>query len=163
LSYHMLADIRAFQHAFEVKPGPESIALYRDLIVEEFGKELPEAFAKYDADPENSEAVCEVIDAALDSVYVLLGLIYVMGIEPQPHWDEIQRANIDKIKHPCADCQATGEIVNPANVEQLIPCPTCNRNGHVYKIKRREDGKVLKPDNWRPPNHLPILERSRIK
>jgi predicted HAD superfamily Cof-like phosphohydrolase len=58
------------------------------LIEEEF-KELKEAIAAGD--------VVETYDAAIDIVYVTLGLLVEMGIDIQPGWDEVQRSNMSKL------------------------------------------------------------------
>jgi predicted HAD superfamily Cof-like phosphohydrolase len=40
----------------------------------------------------------ETIDALLDIVYIALGTAYMCGFDTQAHWDEIQRANMSKVR-----------------------------------------------------------------
>lgn len=93
-------------------PGRLSQAdLYMDLVAEEFN-ELHEAVIKKD--------IVETADACADLIWVVEGLMYSLGIDPQTVWDEVARSNMSKI--------VEGKLV------------------------KREDGKVLKPDTFRPPN-----------
>lgn len=70
----------------------------------------------------DSEDIVEIADAIADSIYVLVGMALEYGIPLQAVWDEVQRSNMAK-QEP-----GTG------------------------KVKRRADGKILKPDGWTPPN-----------
>lgn len=85
--------------------------LYMDLVTEEFN-ELTQAVIKKD--------IVETADACADLIWVVEGLMYSLGIDPQTVWDEVARSNMSKI--------VEGKLV------------------------KREDGKVLKPDTFRPPN-----------
>ena len=64
----------------------------------------------------------EQLDALIDIIVVATGAIHSMGIDPQEAWDEVIKTNLAKID------PATG------------------------KVKKRADGKVLKPEGWKPPN-----------
>lgn len=64
----------------------------------------------------------EQLDALVDILVVTIGAIYSMGIDPQEAWDEVMRTNLAKI------------------------------DPNTGKVLKREDGKVLKPDGWVPPN-----------
>lgn len=93
-------------------PGRLSQAdLYMDLVTEEFN-ELSEAVNKKD--------IVETADACADLVWVVEGLMYSLGIDPQTVWDEVAKSNHSK------------------TVEG--------------KLIKREDGKVLKPETFQPPN-----------
>lgn len=63
----------------------------------------------------------EQLDACMDMIWVILGYCYMKGYDVSGAWNEVSRSNLDKID------TATG------------------------KVKKREDGKVLKPDGWKPP------------
>lgn len=63
----------------------------------------------------------ESLDALLDIIVVTVGAIHSLGADGKGAWKEVMRSNFAK--------------VDP-------------RTG---KVRRREDGKVLKPDNWEPP------------
>jgi predicted HAD superfamily Cof-like phosphohydrolase len=70
----------------------------------------------------NDDDKVEQLDALVDILVVTIGAIHSMGINPQEAWDEVMRTNLAKID------SATG------------------------KVLKREDGKVLKPEGWTPPN-----------
>ena len=121
------------QHASE-----EMVGLYRSLVEEEF-IELNEAF--YDND------TVEMADACIDIIYVAIGLLHAIGLNPQPLWDEVQRSNMSKfLLEACVFCGTAG-------------CDRCNGEGEFYKVLRREDGKILKGPKYFPPNLRPIVER----
>lgn len=63
----------------------------------------------------------EKLDACMDMIWVILGFCYMKGYNVEGAWNEVARSNLAKI-----DTQ-TG------------------------KVKKREDGKVLKPEGWTPP------------
>ena len=64
----------------------------------------------------------EMLDALVDIIVVTIGAIHSMGADAEGAWNEVMRTNLDKID------KTTG------------------------KVRKREDGKVLKPDGWIPPN-----------
>jgi len=109
--------MRAGDQNVEIKnagfyPGRLSQAdLYMDLVTEEFN-ELSEAVNKKD--------IIETADACADLIWVVEGLMYSLGIDPQTVWDEVAKSNHSK------------------TVEG--------------KLIKREDGKVLKPETFQPPN-----------
>jgi len=70
----------------------------------------------------------EQLDALIDILVVTVGALHSMGVNADGAWKEVMRSNFDK--------------VDP-------------RTG---RVKKREDGKVLKPEGWEPPrlkNYLP--------
>lgn len=69
----------------------------------------------------------EQIDALIDILVVTVGAIHSIGADGEGAWNEVMKTNFAKIDHE------TG------------------------KVRKREDGKVLKPDNWQPPNLLIYL------
>jgi len=64
----------------------------------------------------------ETLDALIDILVVTIGAIYSMGADGEGAWNEVMRTNMAKID------------------------PTTG------KVRKREDGKVLKPEGWQPPN-----------
>ena len=64
----------------------------------------------------------EVLDALIDILVVTIGAIHSMGSDAEGAWNEVMRTNFAKID------SATG------------------------KVRKRADGKVLKPDGWTSPN-----------
>ena len=63
----------------------------------------------------------EIFDALLDIIVVCIGAGYSLGLPMQAGWEEVVRSNMAKVD------------------------PT---TGYV---RRREDGKILKPEGWTPP------------
>lgn len=115
------------QHQFmtttQQKPNA---SLYLELVKEEVVHELLPAWERYRTGP-TSENLTEVVDGAIDGIYVLAGLLNSL-IGPDKAkmcWDEVQRSNMSK--------------VGPDGV------------------KFREDGKVLKPVTYFPPDLFSIL------
>ena len=64
----------------------------------------------------------EQLDACFDMIWVIIGYMKARGWDCERSWDEGAQSNLSKID------QVTG------------------------MVKRREDGKILKPDGWKPPN-----------
>jgi len=69
----------------------------------------------------------EVLDALIDILVVTIGAIHSMGADGEGAWKEVMATNFAKID------RETG------------------------KVRKREDGKVLKPLGWEPPNIAPYL------
>jgi len=69
----------------------------------------------------------EQLDALIDILVVTIGAIHSMGADAEGAWKEVMRTNFAKIDHE------TG------------------------KVRKREDGKVLKPTGWTPPNLGPFV------
>jgi predicted HAD superfamily Cof-like phosphohydrolase len=63
----------------------------------------------------------EQLDALIDILVVTAGAIHSLGADGSNAWDEVMRTNFAKVD------PVTG------------------------KVRRREDGKILKPENWQPP------------
>jgi len=69
----------------------------------------------------------ETLDALIDILVVTIGAIHSMGADGEGAWKEVMRSNFAKIDHD------TG------------------------RVRKREDGKVLKPVGWAPPDLKPFL------
>lgn len=63
----------------------------------------------------------ECLDALIDILVVTVGAIHSLGADGEGAWNEVMRTNFAKID------PATG------------------------RVNKREDGKVLKPEGWKPP------------
>lgn len=74
-----------------------------------------------------TDDIVEVADALADLIYVTVGTALEYGIPLDRVWDEVHRSNMAKIDH------ATG------------------------KVHKRADGKVLKPEGWKPPDIAAII------
>jgi hypothetical protein len=75
-----------------------------------------------------SDNEVEELDACMDMIWVILGYCYMKGFNVEGAWNEVARSNLAKID------ATTG------------------------KVKKREDGKVLKPEGWTPPNLTPFVK-----
>ena len=71
----------------------------------------------------------EQLDALLDIIVVTIGAINSMGADGEGGWKEVMATNFAKID------KETG------------------------KVRKREDGKVLKPVGWVPPNLEPFVKK----
>jgi len=71
----------------------------------------------------------ETLDALIDILVVTIGAIHSIGADAEGAWKEVMRTNFAKID------KETG------------------------KVRKREDGKVLKPVGWEPPNLEPFLKK----
>jgi predicted HAD superfamily Cof-like phosphohydrolase len=71
----------------------------------------------------------EQLDALIDILVVTIGAIHSMGADAEGAWKEVMRTNFAKID---------------------------NETG---KVRKREDGKVLKPTGWHPPVLSPYLTK----
>lgn len=71
----------------------------------------------------------DTLDALIDILVVTIGAIHSMGADGEGAWIEVMRSNFAKIDHD------TG------------------------KVLKREDGKVLKPEGWKPPELARYLNK----
>ena len=69
----------------------------------------------------------EQLDALIDILVVTIGALHSMGADAEGAWKEVMNTNFAKID------KETG------------------------KVRKREDGKVLKPLGWVPPNLTPFI------
>jgi predicted HAD superfamily Cof-like phosphohydrolase len=76
----------------------------------------------------NNQDSVEQLDALIDILVVTIGAIHSMGADAEGAWKEVMRTNFAKI------------------------------NKETGKVEKREDGKVLKPDGWTPPNLEPYVK-----
>ena len=70
----------------------------------------------------------EQLDALIDILVVTIGALHSMGADAEGAWKEVLQTNLAKID------PATGKVI------------------------KREDGKVLKPEGWKPPNLAGFLK-----
>ena len=67
------------------------------------------------------------LDALIDILVVTIGAIHSLGADPEGAWKEVMSTNFAKID------KQTG------------------------RVRKREDGKVLKPAGWTPPDLEPFV------
>jgi predicted HAD superfamily Cof-like phosphohydrolase len=75
-----------------------------------------------------SEDRLEQLDALIDILVVTIGALHSFGADAEGAWKEVMQTNFAKID------RETG------------------------RVRKREDGKVLKPQGWEPPNLKPFLK-----
>lgn len=78
---------------------------------------------------QESEDDTETLDALIDILVVTIGAIHSMGADGEGAWKEVMATNFAKID------RETG------------------------KVRKREDGKVLKPIGWTAPNLTTFLKK----
>jgi len=107
-----------------------------DQSVNEFNKDqfnlyvtLIEEEANELADAITAHNQIETVDALIDILVVTIGALHSMGADAEGAWKEVMMTNFAKIDRD------TG------------------------KVCKREDGKVLKPVDWTPPNLEPYLTK----
>jgi predicted HAD superfamily Cof-like phosphohydrolase len=76
----------------------------------------------------NDNDPVEQLDALIDILVVTIGAIHSGGFDAEGAWKEVMRTNFAKIDHE------TG------------------------KVRKREDGKVLKPIGWTAPDLKPFVK-----
>lgn len=72
----------------------------------------------------------EQLDALLDIIVVSIGAIHSMGADAEGAWTEVINSNYAKI------------------------------DWSTKKVRKREDGKVLKPEGWQPPQLEKFLKKT---
>jgi predicted HAD superfamily Cof-like phosphohydrolase len=77
----------------------------------------------------NNHDQLETLDALIDILVVTIGAVHSMGADGEGAWREVMNTNFAKID------KDTG------------------------KVRKREDGKVLKPVGWTPPDLKPFLTK----
>ncbi len=106
-----------------------------DQTVEEFNQEqfkmylgLIEEEYKELKEAINNHDQLETLDALIDILVVTIGTIHSAGYDAEGAWKEVMNTNFAKID------KETG------------------------KVRKREDGKVLKPIGWTPPDLKPFVK-----
>jgi predicted HAD superfamily Cof-like phosphohydrolase len=69
----------------------------------------------------------EQLDALIDILVVTIGAVRAGGFDGEGAWEEVMKTNFAKI------------------------------DPETGKVRKREDGKVLKPEGWRPPELAPFI------
>ena len=91
---------------------------------------LIEEESKELADAITAHDEVETLDALIDILVVTIGAIHSMGADAEGAWKEVMKTNFAKID------RETG------------------------KVRKREDGKVLKPIGWVPPELSPFVKKN---
>ena len=72
----------------------------------------------------------EQVDALIDILVVTIGALHSMGADAEGAWKEVMKTNFAKI------------------------------DSETGKVRKREDGKVLKPIGWNPPDLKPFVKKN---
>jgi predicted HAD superfamily Cof-like phosphohydrolase len=121
-------DVHAFHLKFDLPPPvtprllDEETFEFRRRFLEEELTELVEAQLEGD--------MVKAADALVDLVYVALGTAVMMGLPWQELWDNVQRANMAKVRAQSADESKRGSTLD-----------------------------VVKPPGWNAPDHSRTLLR----
>lgn len=140
---------KQFMDAMEVPTGTlPVIQMSYELVKEEMGRELPEAMDKFfdlvareGTDEaaildETLDVLAEVADAIVDSVYVLYQLSNALELPYDALFYEVHRSNMSK--------------------RTQLPDGS-------FKVIKREDGKVLKPESFSKPNLRGIIAAAVLR
>ena len=103
--------------------------MYLNLIKEEYNELLEAQGLDVNHIRINDPDPVETLDALIDILVVVTGAIHSMGADGEGAWDEVMRTNFAKI------------------------------DPETGKVMKRDDGKVLKPDGWLPPNLAPFIKK----
>ncbi len=76
----------------------------------------------------NANDDAEILDACFDMIWVIVGYMKSRGWDCEQAWDEGAKSNLSKID------PLTGYV------------------------KKREDGKILKPEGWQPPDFTKFVK-----
>lgn len=135
-------DVRDFHRTFRLPVRDEPFVpdtLERGLRVRLQQEETDElATASIQGD------VVGVADALADIVYIAYGTAAVYGIDLDAVLGEVHRSNMEKLPS-CDWCHGSRS--------DCSPCGGTGKGSPVY----RADGKVLKPEGWRPPDIGKVL------
>jgi len=142
----VFSDQKTFMTTSGQKASPKTADLYKRLVDEEV-EELELAWRMYERHPEHTVPLTDVADACIDIIYVVIGLLHSLDLDPQELWDEVQRSNMSKfVLEPCIFCGTKG-------------CEQCNGQGEFYKAIKREDGKILKPSTYFKPDLISLIHK----
>jgi NTP pyrophosphatase (non-canonical NTP hydrolase) len=140
MQFIMLAEQEVFPLRQVLDPQtkiPHSAILYQKLIIEE-ATELSESLEvciNSSYEDERRNAVVALTRECADLLYVLCGFCNTLGIPLESAFNEVHAANMTK--------------------------GILNEEGD-YELFYREDGKVLKPEGWQPPNIDRVLDNQLI-
>ena len=108
----------------------EQFKMYLRLIKEEFDElQVAQGINLETGEQVNPVDLVETLDALLDIVVVTIGAMHSAGMNAEGGWKEVMKTNFAKVD------KETG------------------------KVRKREDGKVLKPVGWTAPELAPFLTK----
>jgi predicted HAD superfamily Cof-like phosphohydrolase len=109
----------------------DQFKMYLRLIKEEFDElQVAQGINLETGEQVGAADLVETLDALLDIIVVTIGAIHSAGMDAEGGWKEVMRTNFAKID------KETG------------------------KVRKREDGKVLKPLGWTPPELATFITKT---
>jgi predicted HAD superfamily Cof-like phosphohydrolase len=109
----------------------DQFKMYLRLIKEEFDElQVAQGIDLITGEQVRKANPVETLDALLDIIVVTIGAIHSAGMDGEGGWKEVMRTNFAKID------KETG------------------------KVRKREDGKVLKPLGWTPSELAPFITKT---
>jgi predicted HAD superfamily Cof-like phosphohydrolase len=94
--YDEMADVSRFHHKFFTAAPTAPTHLTTRQALERYDFMREELLEFYDA--AMKQDLADVADALVDLVYVAKGTALLMGLPWEQLWDEVQRANMDKVR-----------------------------------------------------------------
>lgn len=163
--------LREFHEAFDVAMADTNdlesvkrVAKTRERMHEEEHRELLQALElhiRFGGRPGHTLA-----RELADVMVIAYGTADLFGIDLDVAFDAVMDANMAKLPD-CPECHGTGKLreldlrgMDESQADRALrvaqaagnpTCSYCNGTGKGKPIKR-EDGKVLKPDGWQPPD-----------
>lgn len=139
----MNKEVKKWLEMAKVQPSKEMIKLYCSLIDEEY-KEIEVAAKDHN--------YAEIVDGAIDLMWVTIGLLEMMEVDVERAMDEVTASNFSKFTRArkIAELSAeryTNERFVPAYVDELE-----DDAGKYYIVRRKSDNKILKPATWTKPD-----------
>lgn len=124
-------DVGTFHRRFGLPSSVEVMSPHLlDYDVQEFRKNFMQEELDEFTDACNNGDLAGAADALIDLVYVAMGTAHLMHLPWQALWDEVQRANMEKVRAPDAESS-----------------------------KRHHHFDVIKPEGWQAPDIAGVLER----
>ena len=111
-----------------MKACGQSVAVYNEAQYKLYSDLIEEEFNDEFKTAVANNDRVEQLDALIDILVVTIGAIHSGGFDAEGAWKEVMRTNFAKIDHE------TG------------------------KVRKREDGKVLKPLGWTAPELKPFIK-----
>lgn len=104
----MYNDVKTFIEACDQVPSDKNIALYKNLMQEEWNEFWDAEFLDDDI---------EELDACMDLIWVVLGYCHMRGWDVNGAWNEVARSNLSKIDSNTGKVlkNESGKVMKPDN------------------------------------------------
>lgn len=130
----------------------------------------PKPVVEVSIDPDAIPELEQIADALVDAQYFVDGTANAYGLDLEPLFDEVHRANMDKLwsadelKHMEPGWTASAVVVTYSNAipndkeDSKYPVPV-----RQMFIVKRQDAKVMKPPGFKAPNLGKLLESQKCR